>query len=729
MSNWKSAIHIGLLCGAAVTAFPAVAAAQEAVAEGQEAVDDGPEAQNGSENEITVVGQRQQYRGDVPIEDVPQTVQLIDGQLLKDLNITRLDTALELASGVARQNNFGGLWDSFAVRGFAGDENFPSGFLVNGFNGGRGYGGPRDASNIERIEVLKGPNGAVFGRGEPGGTINILTKKATLDETFGSAAFSAGSFETYRAEGDVNFALSGTVAIRLNGAIQDAESFRDTLESSKVVASPSILFQPSNSTSISYEMEYVDLSVPFERGVVAVDGVLGLIPRSRFLGEPGDGNAQVDVLGHQVQFQQSLGGSWMFLAGLGYRDTSFEANSSDAELVAGRQILDDDKTHLARQRRSRDYYTTNASIRGEFSGRLYTGDIVHHVLFGADWDRFKIDLLQMRYRPPPYAAGSPITAANNAINIYDPVYGQTPTPNVIITNSLEKQSAWGIYAQDQIDVTDRFKLRVGGRFDHFKQHITQRPSAAVTVVTEERFSPTIGALYEVSDSVGIYAAYGTGFRPNSGTDVRQDPFAPETSKSYEVGLRYASPDDTVNASVAAFHMKKDNILTTDPLNAGFSIAAGAARSNGIEAEVNARLPGDLNVFATYSYTDAQWTLSALDPAFGLTILPGDPLINIPKHQANLLVTKGWEVGNAGKVTVGAGVNYVSRRLGETGVDFYLPGYTLARALASYEPTDWVKVSFDVTNLFDKVWYPSSYHRYWVTPGAPRTFTARIDFSF
>jgi iron complex outermembrane receptor protein len=729
MSNMKSVIHFGLLCSAAAAAFPAVAWAQDAAGESQEPVGESQEpagesqeAQDSAENAILVVGQRQQYRGDVPIEELPQTVQLIDGQLLKELNITRLDTALELASGVAKQNNFGGLWDSFAVRGFAGDENFPSGFLVNGFNGGRGYGGPRDASNIERIEVLKGPNGAVFGRGEPGGTINIITRKATLGDTFGSAAFSAGSFETYRAEGDVNLALSDTVAIRLNGAIQDAESFRDTLESNKIVASPSILFQPSNSTSISYEMEYVDLSVPFDRGVVAVDGELGLIPRSRFLGEPGDGNMQVDVLGHQVQFQQELGGTWVFLAGFGYRDTSFEGFSSDAELVAGRQILDNDRTHLARQRRYRDYDTTNMSIRGEFSGRVYTGDIVHHVLVGADWDRFKIDLYQLRFRPPPYVAGSPITAANNAVNIFDPVYGQLPVPTGVVQDFIEKQTAWGIYAQDQIDITDRFKVRIGGRFDHFKQRIAQ-------TIVKERFSPTVGALYEVSDSVGIYAAYGTGFRPNSGRDFAQNPFAPETSKSYEIGLRYTSPDDTVNAAVAAFHMKKNNILTTDPVNAGFSMTAGAARSNGIEAEINARLPGDFDVFATYSYTDAQWTKSALDPAFGLTILPGDPLINIPKHQANLLVTKGFEIGNSGKITIGAGVNYVSRRLGETGVDFYLPGYTLVRALASYEPTDWVKLSLDATNLFNEEWYPASYHRYWVTPGAPRTFTARVDFSF
>nr|WP_245829100.1 TonB-dependent siderophore receptor [Novosphingobium mathurense] len=698
-------------------AFPTIAMA-----------DDAPN-DAGTDDTITVVGQRQQYRGDVPLAEIPQSVQQIDGKMLQDLNITRLDTALDLASGIARQNNFGGLWDAFAVRGFAGDENFPSGFLVNGFNGGRGYGGPRDASNIERIEVLKGPNGAVFGRGEPGGTVNIITKKATLDSTFGSFAASAGSFSTYRVEGDYNLALTDKVAIRLNGAAQDAGSFRDTVDSNKIVASPSVLFEPSSSTSISYEMEFVDQEVPFDRGVVAVDGVLGLIPRSTFLGEPGDGPTKVKVLGHQVQFQQDIAKDWVFLAGFGYRDTKFRGYSSDPELAGSRQTLEETGNYLSRQRRHRDYNTTNLVFRGEISGKLYTGSIAHHVLVGADWDRFKINLNQMRFRPSPYTAGTPITAANNAIDIYNPVYGQLPIPTSTIQDSRETQKSWGVYFQDQIDITDAFKIRGGGRYDHFRQEIVNNLNGTTTIVVKKRFSPTIGALYQLTDTLSVYASYGTGFRPNSGIDFAGNPFAPETSKSYEAGLRFVSPNNMITATLAAYTMKKNNILTSDPVNAGFSLAAGKARSRGIEADVNAKLPGGLNVFATYAYTDAVWTSAALDVSFGLNIQPGDPLINIPKHAANLLVTKEFDLGDAGVVTIGGGVNYTSKRLGETGIDFYLPDYTLVRALASYAPSDGVKLSVDATNLFNVTYYPASYHRYWVSPGQPRAVTFRVDFSF
>lgn len=421
------------------------------------------------------------------------------------------------------------------------------------------------------------------------------------------------------------------------------------------------------------------------------------------------------------------------LLGGGYRTTIFRGYSSDAELSLPRQTIDNDFTNLARQRRFRNYSTENAVIRGEISGKINTAGIVHHVILGADWDQFTIDLLQLRFRGP-----NPGTVAgSNTINVFNPVYGKLPTPTVPITNSVEKQKSWGVYFNDQLDLTDSLKLRVGGRFDHFDQNILDRNSATGQRIRNvyEKFSPTAGLLFKVNETVSLYGGYGRGFRPNSGTGAPVppatigSPFAPETSQSYEAGIRYVSPDNAIIASVAAYTMKKNNILTTDPTNGNFSIAAGSARSRGIEADLNANLPGDLHILATYAYTDANWTTAAKDVNFGFTINPGDPLINIPKHAANLLVTKGFDLGKAGKITVGGGVNYVSSRLGETATQFYLPSYTLTRALISYEPTSNVKVGLDVTNLFDVTWYASSYSQFWVQPGAPRTITGRVSFSF
>ncbi len=718
-----SAFRLALTASVAATALAPAAQAQTA---------------GDADGTIVVTAMKRQYFGDTPVKEIPQAVQFLEGKLLDDLNITRLDTALELASGVSKQNNFGGLWDSFAIRGFAGDENFPSGFLVNGFNGGRGYGGPRDASNVERIEVLKGPNSALFGRGEPGGTINIVTKKPVLEKTFGSFGIAGGSWNTYRVEGDFNLPLNDMFAVRLNGAVEDADSFRDTVHTRKYMLTPSFLAKFSDRDLLTYEMEYVNQEVPFERGVVAIPTInangtisynLGAIPNSRFLDDPRNGPTKVEVFGHQLQYQHDFSDDWTLMLGAGYKDTTFVGYSSDPELafsktapLTGRQRIYADGQTLSRQRRFRDYSTNHMVVRGEISGKIETGSIVHNIRIGADWDRFKIDTFQTRIRP---------SAADQSysINIFNPVYTQPlPTPTQVIQNATEIQKAWGIYAQDQIEITEQFKVRFGGRYDDFSQDIDLRLNNTNPKKAYTKFSPMAGLVFEPTRSISIYASYGKGFRPNSGVGADGQPFAPELSKSYEVGAKFVTPDGRITSTVSLYSMKKTNVLSTDPGNANFSKPVGSAKSKGVEFDLNAKLPAGFEAFLTYAYTDAGWDSAVGDPNFNQPILPGDPLINIPKHQGNFLLFNNFEIGGHDAM-LGAGVNYVGRRLGETATTFFLPSYTLVRVMGSFNVTEQIKISADVNNLFDKKYYASSYAALWVAPGAPRSFTVRATFDF
>ena len=677
-------------------------------------------------SDIVVTGLKRQYFGDTPVKEIPQAVQFLEGKLLNDLNITRLDTALELASGISKQNNFGGLWDSFAIRGFAGDENFPSGFLVNGFNGGRGYGGPRDASNVERIEVLKGPNSALFGRGEPGGTVNIVSKKPTFKEG-GSFSVAGGKWDTYRVEGDYNLPITDTVAIRLTGAVENAESFRDTVETRKYVLNPSFLAKLSDKTIFTYELEYVNQEVPFDRGVVAIPTVaaagttytLGAIPNTRFLSNPNDGPIAIEVLGNQAQLQHDLSDDWVVMLGAGYKDTTFEGFSSDPELALGRQLIDNDGRTLSRQRRYRDYSTKHMVFRGEISGKLETGSIVHNIRVGADWDKFEIETFQNRYRP---------TAVDQSysIDIFNPNYTiAVPTADkyAVIQNSTEVQKAWGVYAQDQIEITEQFKVRFGGRYDHFNQDIVNRINNSNPNTTYSKFSPMAGLVFEPTKSLSFYASYGKGFRPNSGVDAANNPFAPEISKSYEVGAKFVTPDGRITSTLSLYKMKKSNVLTADLLT-GLSVAVGEAKSQGVEFDVNAKLPAGFELFMTYAYTDAGWADTY--PTAG--VLKNDPLINIPKHQGNILLFKNFAIGDH-EAMLGAGVNHVGKRLGQTAANFYLPSYTIAKLLASVTINDQFKLSANVDNLFDKKYYASSYAALWVQPGTPRSFTVRGTFNF
>ncbi|MBW8812934.1 MAG: TonB-dependent siderophore receptor [Caulobacterales bacterium] len=718
-----SQFRLALLTSAAVligapVAHAADAAAADAAAGGGAAV-----------GEVVVTGQKQQYRGDVPIKELPQNVQVVSAKVLDAVGVTRLDAALDLVSGVEHQNNFGGLWDAFSVRGFSGDPNVPSGYLVNGFNSGRGFGGPRDASNVESIEVLKGPGSALFGRGEPGGTVNIITKKPQFSQA-GSVRVSAGSYSTYRAEGDYTNAITENVAARINGAYEDADSFRDYLHSKKFVVTPSVLAKLGDKDTASYEFEFVRQEVPFDRGLVALNGNVHTLPASRFLGEPGDGPNKDHVEGHQLQLQHDFNSVWTLLLGAGYRHTELKGYSTQAELATARQLLYVDGHTLSRQRRYIDYDADHTVLRGELDGRFDTGPFTHHVLFGADGEHFNLDSLQERVRPPAASTHPTLTAAN-AVDIFNPVYGNTPPLTIAqaFTNTLEKQKAWGAYGQDQIDITSTVKLRLGVRYDEFKQNITNRLNGVVSGQDIHHVSPQVGVVWEPTPIVSLYAAYAKGFRPNSGTDVRNTAFAPEKTKSREIGVKLQTPDHRITATIALYKMDKDNIITADPVNTGFSIAIGKAQSKGVEVDVDGKLPGDVYGKLSYAYTDAKTTTPILDADFGRPIPAGAKLLDVPKNSFNLLLSKDFEFNQDRVLTVGGDVHYVGKRLGETATTFMLPSYTLVELFASYTPVEHVKVSAEVHNLFDKFYIPASYSQLWMTPGSPRTFTVRVAYTF
>lgn len=237
--TWRAGLMLG---GAALWAAPAWAT--DPVEEG-----------DATEQEITVSGVRQAYRGDFALSEIPQSIASIDEAAVKENNFLRLSDALDLNASVSRQNSLGGLFDSFAVRGFTGDENIPTGYLVNGFNGGRGFGGPRDVAGVDRIEILKGPAAALLGRGEPGGTVNLVTKQAEIGRTFGTASVQYGSFDRVRTEGDFNLAVSKGVTARLIGYAEEGDTFRDAVRQRRWGLLPSIGVALGPDTRVTYDFE------------------------------------------------------------------------------------------------------------------------------------------------------------------------------------------------------------------------------------------------------------------------------------------------------------------------------------------------------------------------------------------------------------------------------------------------------------------------------------------
>ncbi|MEM9742711.1 MAG: TonB-dependent siderophore receptor [Pseudomonadota bacterium] len=669
-------------------------------------------AANNEIESVTVIAKRQAYRGDFQSLEIPQAELRIDEETLRNSGSIDLVQALDLSASVSRQNNFGGLWNSFAIRGFVGDENLPSNFLVNGFNAGRGFGGARDLSGIESVEVLKGPRAALFGRGEPGGTVNLVTKRPTF-ETAGGITLAAGSWDNYRADFDYTTPLPDAIAIRLVGAYEDAESFRDTVETEKLLFSPSIAWRISDVTELVYEIEYSDQETPFDRGVIAINDELGRIPESRFLGEPSYGPIETSVIGHQLEFQHSFNGDWSALVGFNFRETELDGLASENGFGTP-----DAEGNFGRFSRDRDYDATYQVFRAELSGSFTTGPLQHRIIIGFDIDEFENDQIAFRDR-----------STDQSINIFNPVYGNSPVSGLELVSQLDRvetQESLGFYVQNQISLTEKLDVRIGARVDDYEQSLNDRRAGRRSDYSETRVSPQFGLVYQAAENVSLYAVYGENFRPLSGA-TDENGLDPNISKSTEIGVKFDANDGAFTGTIALFDVEQSNIATFD---ADFNpTAVGEAGSRGLEVDLTGYVTDTTSLWLSFAYVDAE-TKNGYTDFISFAFIPsGSDLLNIAERQASLQVAQDLRVGGMPLTLIG-GVTFVDDRSGEFGdPTFRLPSYTTARIGANLAVSEELGIRLEVNNLFDEEFYTNSFADVWVQPGAPRNFRVSVDYRF
>ena len=661
---------------------------------------------------LTVTGAT---KTEAPLRDLPISARVLDHSLLEDAGVTDLAGALDMASGITKANNLGGLWDSYSIRGFTGDPNFSSDYMVNGFNASRGYNGLRDGANTQSVEVIKGPASALYGRGEPGGAVNIVTKKPLFDAQH-SVDLSAGRFDSYRAALDSTGPLSETVAYRVNLMHKDQHSFRDTVDSDATLLAPSLLWMPTPDTTVSYELELLRIHTPFDRGVTAIDGDANRLPASRFLGEPGDGDIDLHSTGHQVFAVHGLNQTWSLQGGATYRDSGMRGFSTEPWTLQA-----DDRT-LRRERRYRDYQGRDIAARAELLGMLGSGKVAHHVLFGIDGNRFNDSRYQLRAR----SAATPYS-----IDVLAPRYGVAqPGRLAPITDTDERQQVWGVYAQDQIDLGARWKALLGVRYDHYQQDIANRLRATTQQASDGVISPRAGLTVHLDDTLSLYASAAAGFRPNSGVGANGQSFAPEKSRSLETGLKYVQPGEGLEATLAVFRIDKENVLSLDPADTSFSLPVGQMRSEGAELDLLGRLTPHLAASVGLAYTDSQVTRSSA-AAMGTGLAEGRRFPIVPCVSGNAFVNYAQPLSGTRSAAVGVGVSRTGERLGsvDSNTGFVLPAYTVWRLVGHYDLSERLRLYAKVENLTDRRYAAFSYSEQWVYPGAPRTWTvgARLRF--
>ncbi|HMU54956.1 MAG TPA: TonB-dependent receptor [Nitrospira sp.] len=646
-------------------------------------------------------------RTDTPIIQVPQSIAVVTQNVIQDQRAVRVEQALRNVSGVA----LGDVGQSGIAADVAYCRGFPCGYFKNYLrnddqNQALTF---RDVANMQRIEVLKGPASVLYGRSEPGGIVNILTKQPQADR-YASIDQIIGSYNYYRTMIDVTGPLDEgkKLLFRVNGAYENTESFRDVVHGFRYFVAPVFTWKASNHTTITVEGEYIrDRRTP-DSGLPAIGTGLAPVPDSRFYGERFDtlafeeGRAALAVL-HQFN------DAWRI-------ESRFRADMSTA--TASRTVP---LAVLANQSLARFFFDQLAPIssyywRNDVIGKLSTGSIKHEILTGAELGR-------------QYASYNQAAAPFDTISIFSPVYGQTPEPNLQRTPfSHSFANALGGYVQDQISLPYNLHLLVGARGDYFYQH--SGVSGVDTKAENYAFSPRVGLTYQPLESLSVYANYTRSFLPNFGPfAAASNQFDPTRGTQYEAGVKSVIVPGRLTSTLAVYRIDKTNVLAPDPANPLFFIQTGAQRSQGVEFDLTAQLAEGWKVIATYAYTDARVTEDT-------RTIVGNRLPLVARNTGSFWTTYDFQVAPLKGIGVGAGIFAAGERAGDLANSFELPGYVRTDAALYYRkpeifPRTNLIAQLNAQNLLNQDYFYSGGQSRASAgfPGAPLTLLGSIKLEF
>ncbi|MFV3326003.1 TonB-dependent siderophore receptor [Pseudomonas sp. NY15372] len=648
-------------------------------------------------------------RTDTALHETPQSVSVVPKDVLEDTAATRLQDGLDYAGGVGRANNFGGQGlTTFTVRGFTTGEFYRNGFPIN-----RGYPNAPDANTVERLEVLRGPATSLYGRGDPGGTFNAVSKQPLAEPkvTLGSQFDDQGM---HRATLDATGPLSedGRLAYRLNLLGEGGETFRDDVETERYDVAPVLSWQVNDTTRIVFEGDFMRNNHPLDRGLTRLPTQRGTASRDTNIWEKGTDNLlHNDNNMAQLRFEHQLNDDWTLGGGMQWLDGTLKGNAVEANKLQA------DGHTLGRNFNYRKLEWTDRDYQLNLTGHFDTAGFAHTLLTGIEYEDYDYQSIIRR------SAGG---ETDYPIDIFDPVLGQSrPELGLPTTNDKENLKTWAVFIQDQVALTERLKVLAGLRFERFEhQYDNYLPGAADWTAADNAVTPRLGVIYDLTDTVAVYANTARSFKPNSGASRQGQGFDPEKGKSYELGVKWEALDRQLSVDAAIYHIVKENVLANDPQDptGTYKVAAGEVRSRGLDITVAGNITPEWRMIGGYAYVDAEVTKD--------TSLPdGTRLANIPRNSFSLLNTYEFQDGLAKGLGLGMGVKYIDERAGRTAATTYtMQQYTVVDLLAFYQVNEHVRLNLDLKNLFNKEYDEGAFNNY-VYPGAPRTVQAGVSYTF
>jgi len=721
---------------------------------------------------VEVVGRaRQDYNSDYSFsatkiaivnKELPQAITTVTKELLADRQAFQLAEAVKTVSNISVT----GLYNHYNIRGITqGDD----GQVLNGMRTRQYYFLQPITSHLERVEVIKGPSSVTFSSSDPGGTVNMVTKKP-LFEKRSEVSIAAGSFGTLRATADFTGPLneSKTLLYRFNAAFQEADSFRDVVNNDAFLIAPSLSFIPNDNTSLNVEMIYNNAEGNLDRGQPifgAINGEFDLnsTPISMNVGASNDHYKTKELVfmaNFNKKFTSNFGFNAQFMKQTWDEDLAEHRVDGTAVDIDGNII-----PTLARMRydRRQQFWETD-NFSAYFNYDIITEKITNKILVGYDasrWERkigagflrarryLTINGGQSNYKPSnrdnfQQIVVDGVTMPKPAVphfNLEDPFNGarNTNAYNLSeLTIPANLNTSNGIYIQNQFKA-GKFSALINLRYESFKDVFDYKGNEQE--YETNAFVPRIGLTYLVSNNISLYATYLGGFQPHTNTvslspsaegffwSASPSRFDPLESNLKEIGFKAELMNGRVFANLAFFDINQKNILLGDTYDLDNLTTRGEQRSRGFELDLSGYVTSNFQLIASYGFNNAEIVEDAIE------IFIGERIGGAPKHNANFWGRYDFVNKTMKGFGIGLGAQYLDERYTWYNPTYstdrvLLPEFTVFDAALYYKPnnTD-IQLTLKANNLLNKTHWLGGLNPSRLGPGAPRNILLNATYKF
>ncbi|QDC90411.1 TonB-dependent siderophore receptor [Candidatus Methylopumilus universalis] len=645
---------------------------------------------------------------DTRIRDIPQSISVITEEQIKDQSLLGLKDAIQYSPGVMAGQGEGNR-DSIWFRG----NQSTSDLFVDGVRDDVQY--YRDLYNIDRVEVLMGPNGMIFGRGGVGGVINRVVKEAAW-ENKNEIKIQGGAYDHKRSSVDLNNRIDETLAVRVNAMIEDSGSFRQGVESERKAINPTFTFKPSDKTKVVVGMEYFNDKRTSDRGIPSVDNGLKSYPystsRSTFFGNASQSPNEAIVKNGYAIIDHTFdnGVSVKNHTRFSDYDKYYQNVYANGQVIGGDLLIGAYYDNTQRQ---------NIFNQTDLVYNFKTGSISHKLLTGLEVGFQENKNFRTAYQNVNHSASNPY----NIVTL-NPRTSDDRDSTTDISNQA-------IYFQDQIYLNEKYQIIAGLRYDKFKTKFNDIKNSSNSAIVNDQFlSPRIGLVYKPIDPVSIYTNYSLSYLPRTGEQLTSltssnKSFDPEKFTNIEAGIKYDLLQ-SFSISSAIYRLERSRMAISDPSSPTTNIIIVDGQvTKGFELGVAGKLFDSYSMYGGYTYQDAEITKNQGGSA---PIASGTTLGHVPKHTFSLWnkyeINETW---SAALGVVSRSDMYAATPTTSTAVN--LPGYTRLDAAIYANINKQTKLQLNIENLLDKTYYQSAHNNNNIMYGYPLTARATVTYTF